>query len=266
MAYDIQPVDVSSLKRNKVGPVYDFVEQATRQGTAFRIGNDGYAIIAPPNCLLPRFVVELQLPELAVVERYAEVIRILTDRSCGMLWFDSSDVHAYDLAWRMRMMMTAGPPLLAPADADKTQNVPDNGSDSIRSATLDDLRPLTDLFGSFPTWKGGQTPAAVLEHVKNNSVAVLEKNNEIIGAVVTLDADEHGTLLSSGVIAEKYRNQGIGTQFVRALSRQSRTSYSRPVVFSTSPDSPATFRIAMRLNSKVVKQSFVAILGSRSHF
>src|SRR5882757_2848459 len=111
MAWTIEPTQMSDINRQKRQPNYGFIEQAINGGTAYLIGGAGgagYFIVGAESSLAPGFVVELILPELAVVDEYAALAVEMSRRSLGVLWFDSSDRDACDFAWRLGLPIRSG--------------------------------------------------------------------------------------------------------------------------------------------------------------
>jgi len=258
MSWPISEVKLESISRRKSGPRYDFVERAVAAGTGYRIADDGYFIVAPPESLTPRFVVEISLPELAGIEDYKKLSFDLNDRSSGMLWLDTSDLHAFDLAWRLRLPLRAASPLFAwtkdskaPSDGPKINiEVPGPGHSKAVRALLD-----------FPVWHGGQTDTAIAEHYAAKQLRIAtDDNGDVVGAAVLQTLPENFVALTISVAPDK-RNQGIAGAFAAAIAAQLFKD-GKTVVAGMANDAPESFRIANRLNMSIVRQAFVAQLGS----
>ena len=104
MSWTVEAVELGAIKRQKKQPNYGFVEQAISGGAAYSIagsGGSGYFIVASEASLTPGFVIELVLPELAVADKYTALAHEMSKRSLGIMWFDSEDHDACDLAWRL---------------------------------------------------------------------------------------------------------------------------------------------------------------------
>lgn len=274
---DVQPESVGNLRRVRSEPVYDFIERAARDGSAFRLGNDGYFIVAPANTLTPRFVVELKLPKLGDIQAYPAIINAMNERSCGFLWYDSSMLDAFDLTWRMNLPVRASSPLFEGeplkdeerarlADKSKGLNLRVAGGAEKRSAdSLDDAADLhfaQNLMARLPVWEGGQTHGAVAETFRNGTVILLEKDGQRIGSAIASDLGDGAIHLEAGEIADDHRGTGAAQQFLQLVRSRLPEKAGRKVYLSTSNQRVETMQVALNSGFKIVKQSYVAQLCS----
>lgn len=273
MGTAIQSADVKDLRRDKQPPFYDFIEDAVQNGTAYQFGNDGYFVVAQATSLMPRFVVELRVPEIANFDQYVEMVRVMNDRSCGMLWFDSQDVEACDLAWRLRLPLEAGGPLFVsdPTPVTKTERhgmVLKNPIAAFalpntfrgRKAELGDVRSVAGLVSDVPVWKGGQTLAAVTQHVENGAALLLEEGGQTVGTAITRQFAKGYLNVVSVAVQPDRQNKGIGTGIASLLVSHAHKNGDK-LVASMSNQTPEAVRIAMKIGMRPVKQAFKAKLG-----
>ena len=111
MSWKITQVDIQEIKRKKSTPYFYSVERMISESTAYKIESNGYFIVAPESSLMPKYIVELRLPATIVDAEYKTLLSELTKKSCGMMWFDTSDIDAYDFVWKLRLMLRVGSPL-----------------------------------------------------------------------------------------------------------------------------------------------------------
>jgi hypothetical protein len=264
MDWTVRPTALKSLRRQKQAPAYDFVEQSVNDGSAYCIGNDGYFVVAPEASLLPRFVVELRLPQLAVIEEYKELCARLNDLSSGFMWFDSSEIDAYDFAWRLRLPLRIGAPLFVWSNKDQELSAQQSEASSlkvvVRPATHSDRQKATELFTSFPLWLGGQTKLAVMGHLEEGRLLAIEVGEKLVGSAILIPQKD-GYVSANVALGPDHRNQGIAEAFGRTIGTQL-SSEKKTLVGSMINNNPASFRAALRLGMRIAKTSYTAQLGS----
>jgi len=260
MGWNIHPTQIGSVKRRKTPPTYDFIEHCIRRGKAFSIGDDGYFIVAPSDSLMPGFVIELALPEKALIEEYKSLSYELIERSAGMLWFDSSDLDAFDFAWRLRLPLRAASPLFTWSDEARLPKSSDAGL-HVRDGSDQDKLVVRQLLTGFSQHRGGKASADVVDfHFDRNQIRILESNGEVVGAAV-LEEQPEGFVALTVAIEDKWRNRGFATQFAGILGKEL-ADRGKTMVAGMAHDVPESLRAALSLKMRLVKQSFTGQMGS----
>jgi len=260
MAWKIAPIKLSEIKRRKTPPFYDFIEHSVARGQAYRIGDDGYFIVAPEVSLMPRFVIELVLPEKAVIDEYQKLTFDLVERSSGMLWFDSTDYDSYDFAWRMRLPIRAGSPLFA-WNHESRPKLPAMAGYKVELAAASDKNEASNLLTSFPQHRGGKSDKSIIDfHFDQKQLYVVKNNSHIAGAAIL--EDQVGNYASITVsIKQNEMNKGLATWFASELG-QELWKKGKTLIAGMSSDVPASLHAVLKLNMRLVRQSFTAMIGS----
>ncbi|HYL34619.1 MAG TPA: hypothetical protein VEV17_01760 [Bryobacteraceae bacterium] len=273
MSWSVKKVALADIKRKKAEPNYGFVEQSIANGTAYSIGGkngSGYFIVASENSLVPGFVVELALPELAVQEEYESLADKMRLHSLGVLWFDSSDRDACDFVWRLGAAIRSGPPLFV-FKALKGDIHLDGLEVAVADKSMKD--DVVKLLSSAPPELGGQTPEAAAENVDGRCVLVLRKGKDIVGAAVSSPLPGPYAALNS-VVMQTYSDLAADTHekehrnlelvFMNMVAVETKKK-DRDLVYSMARNTPMGYLEAIKLNMTLVKQSFLANLSVRVH-
>jgi len=270
MSWTIEPVEISSMSRRKKQPNYGFVEQSIRSGLAYEIvgrGGSGYFIVAPELSLTPGFVVELVLPELALKDKYESLAAQMSERSLGVLWFDSLDRDACDLAWRLGLPIRSGPPLFA-SNGLKQDMVLEGFS--VKIAGKEDQARVVELLAAPPLDAGGQTREATAENLEGGCIAVLRKDRDIVGAAVLTPLPGPFVALSSVVMdtfselpaaAHEKAHRELELLFMNMVASEV-AKKNMTLVYSMARQTPNGYLEAISLRMKLVKQSFMASLSA----
>ena len=266
MNWTIEPVELKTITRRKTQPNYGFIEQAMQGAYAYQIvgrGSSGYFIVAPELSLTPGFVVELALPELAVKDRYESLAAQMSERSLGVLWFDSTDRDACDLVWRLGLSIRSGPPLFAWTGL--KQDVPMDGF-AVAIAGKADLARVVELLSAPPLDAGGQTRDAIVQNLEGGCVVVLRREKDILGAAVLTPLAGAHVSLSSVVMdtfselpadAHEKAHRELELLFMNMVASEvAKKGFT--LVYSMARQTPQGFLEAISLRMKVVKQSFMA--------
>jgi hypothetical protein len=270
MTWSIEPVDMSQIKRRKQQPNYAFVEQAISNGAGYTIsgsGSGGYFIVAPELSLVPGFVVELALPELAAPEEYEKLAVEMASRSFGVLWFDASDQDACDFAWRLGLTVRSGPPLFV---WDAGEDGAELDGWDIAVADDSDRGDVVRLLTSAPLDAGGQTEEAAIENLRGGCVMTLKRDGDLAGAAVLSPLPGAYTALT-GVIMETYSelalddheraSRALELAFMHALgARAARNGLT--MTYSMAKQTPTGYTEALYLEMKIAKQSFMTDFGT----
>jgi hypothetical protein len=268
MSWSVERVDLGGIRRNKKLPNYAIIEQAIAGGTAFSIaGGAGYFIVGAENSLAPGFVVELALPELAVVDKYKALAAEMTRRSLGTMWFDSTDSDACDLAWRLGLTIRSGPPLFV-SDGMR-QDAPLDGF-QVRIAEKADEARVVELLTLPPPDAGGQTKEATKQNLDGGCVAILVNDKDVLGAAVLLPLTGPYVALSAVVMdtfselpaqahdkAHRALELFFMTRLASAVAKKGQT-----LVYSMARQTPMGYLEAISMRMKIVKQSFTANLSA----
>ncbi len=273
MSWTVEEVPLEDIKRRKTEPNYGFVEQGIAGGTGYRVagkGNVGHFIVASNDSLVPGFVVELALPELAVQSEYDALAEQMNRHSQGVLWFDSSDRDACDFAWRLGVALRSGPPLFVWKGL--KDDVTLQGFD-VEVADKSTQHAAVELLTMPPAELGGQTKEAAMEHIAGRCVLLLRKDKDVLGAAITVPVPGPYAALTS-VVMDTYSDLPADTHekthrdlelvFMNWVAREVRKQH-RQVVYSISRASTAGYLEAIKLNMTLVKQSFLANLSVRVH-
>jgi hypothetical protein len=269
MKWTIERTELSAVTRRKTQPNYGFIEQAIQGGYAYRIlgkGGSGYFIVAPELSLTPGFVVELALPELAVEDRYESLAAHMSERSLGVLWFDSTDRDACDLAWRLGLSIRSGPPLFAWNGL--KQDVAMDGFEITTARKADEPR-VVELLSAPPLDAGGQTKEATVQNLEGGCVVVLRREKDILGAAVLTPLVGPYVSLSSVVMdtfselpadSHEKAHRELELLFMNMVAAEV-AKKGVVLVYSMARQTPQGFLEAISLRMKVVKQSFMASLN-----
>jgi hypothetical protein len=272
MNWNVKQVALADVSRSKTEPNYGFVEQAIATGSVYGItgkGGSGYFIVASENSLVPGFVVEVALPELAVQHEYELLAEEMRRRSLGVLWFDSSDRDACDLAWRLGVAIRSGPPLFVWKGL--KEDIPLEGFDV--AVADSSMEGVVDLLASVPPEHGGQTREAAIANVEGRAVLVLRKGKELIGAAVTSPLPGPYVALNGVVMqtqsdlpaeAHEKAHRELELVFMNLVAGEVRKKH-RQIVYSMARQTPVGYLEAIKLNMTLVKQSFLANLSVRVH-
>jgi hypothetical protein len=268
MNWTVEAVELGAITRQKIQPNYGFVEQAIPGGTAYLIqggSSPGYFLVASEASLTPGFVVELVLPELAVQDKYAALANEMSRRSFGVMWFDSEDRDACDLAWRLGLSVRSGPPLFQWNGL--RQDVSLEGF-QIAVAERSEQARVVELLTAPPPDAGGQTREAVIENLEGRCVVVLKKDQDILGAAVLSPLPGPYVALSS-VVMDTFSNlppseheaahRELELLFMNLLGSEAAQKNVR-LVYSMARQTPMGYLEALRLRMTLVKQSFMANL------
>lgn len=256
MALSIKPISINDLRRAKNYPPYNFVETAIPRSTAYTIDDSGYFIVAPDDCLLPRFVVELQPPKLGSFEEYKELSFQLVEKSCGFLWYDTDDFGAFDFVWRLRLPLIPSAPLFAwNKQADVTRFK--KAGLTYKTASTEDLPVAKEILTSLPVWQGGQTEAAVEENFQGSSIVLIEKDGQSLGAASLVSLPENCMAVDPLVIHPNFRGRGYGLAFAAEIGSKL-AEQGITLVCSMRNDNETSFRSVNALGMKLLKQSYTA--------
>lgn len=268
MKWTIEPTELGTIARRKKQPNYGFIEQAIQGSYAYQIvgkGSSGYFLVAPELSLTPGFVVELVLPELAAEDMYAGLATQMSERSTGVMWFDSLDRDSCDLAWRLGLSLRSGPPLFASTGL--KQDVAMDGF-AVEIAGKADSERVVELLSVPPLDAGGQTQEATLQNLEGGCIAVLRKEKDILGAGVLTPLVGPYVALSSVVMdtfsdlrpdAHEKAHRELELLFMNMLASEVAKKGST-LVYSMARQTPQGFLEAVSLRMKIVKQSFMASL------
>jgi hypothetical protein len=223
--------------------------------------------VASEDSLVPGFVIELFLPELAVNDEYTALLDEMRKRSLGVLWFDSSDADACDFAWRLGLRTKVGAPLFC---FEGIENDVSLDGFEIGPAQPQDRTKVVELLTSAPADAGGQTKSAAEENFDGGCVAVLKKGKDILGAAVLTPIPGHYLALAS-VVMETYSNlagpahekahRDLELIFMNTLARQASQRHFK-LVYSMAAQTPEGYVEAVKLKMQLVKQGFMANLGT----
>jgi hypothetical protein len=237
---------------------FDFVQSASRTGTAFQLEGGGHFVIAPNDSLIPRFVVELSLPTLGDVEYYNSVIQTLNAHSCGFMWFDDNELHAFDVAWRMRLPLIAVSVLFAVKQSEKPAER--EGFELRPLGGKAEHGPLNMLLTALPTGMGGLTTEQANQLLSKGDVTVLAHEGSPVGVIVSSTLPSGDLYAHAFSVAPEFQGKGLGTWFMHLFTTE--VAKGRSVIFGVPNFSHAEFRGALKLGAKIINRGWRAQLGS----
>ncbi len=254
-------VTPGQLTRSKPFPRFDFVEDSLRSGRAYIIGQDGYALIGGDSSLLPGFVVELFVPKLVPSARYDELLERLNDISCGMLWFDSSDSHSFDLIWRHGLPATPCAVLFL----DVGRHIPYRIDHSIviREAPSLDLERARSLFLDMPVALGGQSEASFQAYLQRGRLLGGYRGDQMVGSALVSQADTDTTWVSAVSIPEALRGSGVGVKFMRSVLQAIREQGQR-AAGSVGKTNVFAYKTLTLLGLEIIRQGWIVDITSFS--
>ncbi len=256
MSWKIAQVDIQKIKRKKSAPYFNSVDQMISESTAYKIDKNGYFIVAPESSLMPKYIIELSLPLRGVEAEYRELLSELCKKSCGMMWFDTSDIDAYDFVWKLRLMLRVGSPLYM---WNRLENFTPRKGYIIRDASKSDSDKIVSLMGSIPYHHGAQSKDAVKMALKKNYYKTLVKDGTVVGAAL-LHPQPDNYVGMTMVLDLKYRNQALGLYY-GALIGEDLAKSGKTMVAGMLSDNPPSFKAFQNVMS-IKKYGFVANLGS----
>ena len=258
---NLQEVNLSQIERRKRPPAFDFVEESIRSGRAYKVGENGYALIGGDSSLLAGFIVELSLPALVPSARYDELLRQLNDISCGMMWFDSSDYHSFDIVWRHGMPATACAILFMDIGREIKYRVDD--TIEVRETDPVDMGRARQLFLDMPDALGGLSEARLREYMHRGRVISGYRGDRLLGSALVTQIDAETTWVSGVAVPEDLRGSGVGVKVIRSFIRLFRDSGQR-VVGGVGRESLFTYRTLEMFGFEQVKQSWIVNINQRS--
>jgi hypothetical protein len=181
-------------------------------------------------------------------------------RSSGMMWFDSTDYDAYDFAWRMRLPMKAGSPLFA-WNHESHPQLPAMTGYKVDLASANDKNEASDLLTSFPQHRGGKSDKSIVDfHFHKKQLYVVRNNSHVAGAAIL--EDQPGNYASITVsIKPNEMNKGLATWFASELGQEIWKN-GKTLIAGMSSDVPASLHAVLKLNMRLVRQSYTAMIGS----
>lgn len=258
MRLTIDKAKVSELKPNLPAPNLGFILEAIAHGTGYKFGDGGYFIVSDEHSILPRFVVDLRLPELPNLASFKWVVVQMLKHSSGMLFIDSSSSDAFALAWKLQLPVLPGSPLF--------QYVPEapkysGKSDAVHEATSRDRDYVAKLLTSVPRQLGGAREEDVNGYIQSKHAYILEKNGKKAGAAVVVPQGDVYSWVEALVLDPSVRHSAAGYTVLERLAIDIRQE-GRRLIFGMSHKGTAEYTGAVKLGSAMIKQSWHAFLPS----
>ncbi|HYL34620.1 MAG TPA: hypothetical protein VEV17_01765 [Bryobacteraceae bacterium] len=256
MKLTIQEAQIAELKPSLPEPALGFVREAIAGGKGYKVGSGGYFVVAGMNSILPRFVVDLRLPELPNLASYKWVAIQMLKRSNGMLFVGSSHSDAFALAWRLQLQVLPGSPLFQFAPQAQKHS---SSSEAMREAGAHDEAHLKSLLTSVPRHLGGASEHDVTRYVQNKQAHVLERGGKLAAAAVLVPQGDRYLWLEAFALDPSARHRESGYKVFEKLGLEARRS-GRTLIFGMSHQGAAEYAGALKLGITMVGQSWHAFL------
>lgn len=240
---------------------FDFVERVLPQAERVNLETGGYCRIAPSDCLLPRFVIDLNVGDVLSMEeaRLSELTSELNDHSSGFLWF-TDDSAAYQLAWRARLpcrpvsAMFGWPQETQHAETAFSAFPLVTGSHEAVSSLLKGLAEK-------PVYTGGWTSKDVDLLVESGNSLEVRRQDELVALVTTFEHADGVHVSIGGQLAEGFKGQGYEVEALKATARHFASLGKRVVSGAANTDQEA-LRIIATLGMPLIKRGWSAQLGT----
>ena len=258
MSLKLTLAELGEVKRTKVLPAYDFIERWVGAGTAYEIEGGGYCVVAPRECLLSNWVVELSIPKIESRKDLRELMGKLAKVSCGHMWLDTGDTEAFEFAWRLNLLMKPLSPLFA---WDRKSNT---GLDlkglSISPFKAKDQRKTVEMLTSFPANKGGITEEEAHAKISEGLITSLWHRKKHAGAAI-LQPQEGGYRALTLVLDPASRGKGLTSRFGTLIGRKL-AEEGKTMLASMPNSNMASYRSCVTAGMKIVKRAFVTRLSA----
>jgi hypothetical protein len=256
MSFELSPVALGTIKRNKVLPAYDFIERWVGEGSAYVIEGGGYCVVAPKECLASNFIIELSFPKINSRDVLKELMYKLTEVSSGAMWLDTGDADALELVWRMNLLLRPLSPLFA---WDKTARKKlDLDGLAISPFGRREARKTMQLLTSFPADKGGLTRDEALAKMAEGLITSLWYHRKHVGSAI-LQPQEGNFAALTLVLEPSSRGQGFTTRFGTLIGRRL-AKEGKTMLASMPNNNLASYRACVSAGMKIVKRAFVTRL------
>lgn len=262
MSIHVEQVEVQEIPRVVTRPTYEFIETVIPKSTAYRLGDDGYFIVAPEQSLTPRFVTELRLPNLGNFDEYLEISYKLNELSSGFLWYETDDIHGWDFAWRLRLLLRPAGPLFA-WDKVRVEEPPALIATPLKLtlASEEDLLACTALLMSIPPKQGGHTESAVKSCQDAHGIFAVKSKDDVVATATPVELPAGYVAMSPLVVSPDAQDKGIGTWTANALGSYF-AQRDKTMLVSMANDNEAAFKGALDLKMRILKQAYIAQIGT----
>jgi len=257
MSLTIQKANVTDIKPTLGTPSLGFVHDAIAGGTAYKIGADGYFVVAAQqHPFLPQFVVDVRLPELPNLSSFKWVALQMLKNSGGMLYIDSSNSDAFALAWRLQLQLLPASPLLqySPKAAKFSTAV-----DVVREASPDDNQYVGKLLNATARQRGGLAQADLMQFVQQKQAYVLENRGRSAGAAVVVPQGSSYAWLEAFALDPSVQRSPVSYTVFEKLALKLQEQ-KRSLIFGMSHLNAGEYVGSMKLGATMIGQSYHAFL------
>lgn len=257
MKLTIRKIPLPEQKTTETSPSLGFVHQAIAGGTAYGFGDNGYFVVAGDHPILPRFVVDVRLPELPNAAAFKWVAIEMLKLSSGMLFVDSAQSDAFALAWKLQIPVLPGSPLFEFAPPTQKHST---AKHSAHIATAHDHEFATKLLASVPRHLGGAIEQDIKTHSRNKHVWVMENDGKPAGAAIVVPQGDSYAWVEAFVLEPAARHIDTGHKVFEKLAVEI-VGQKRRVIFGMSHQGTSEYIGAIKLGSKIVRQSYHGFLA-----
>jgi hypothetical protein len=251
-------VELDAIKRAKVLPAYDFIERWVGAGTAYEIEGGGYCVVAPRECLLSNWVVELSVPKIESRRDLKELMGKLAKVSCGYMWLDSGDTEAFEFIWRLNLNTKPLSPLFA---WDKKSNTGLNLKGlSISPFSKKEQEKTVEMLTSFPANKGGLTEEEAQTKIAQGLVTSLWHRKKLAGSAI-LQPQKGGYAALTLVLDPASRGKGLTSRYGTLIGRKL-AGEGKTMLASMPNSNMASYRSCVTAGMKIVKRAFFVRLAN----
>jgi hypothetical protein len=246
------------------GFTFDFVERIYPAAEVVDLPSGGRIVVAPQDCLLPGFVIDVQIPGL--LPKSAQEIQQLTsemnERSSGFLWFTDDAHQGFHLAWRARLPSRPVCAMFAWAEGE----APTLGSSGLTIRGLDDVglgsatSVVTELTAK-PVHLGGWTEEGATALVEKGYVLGVFDEQALAGLVTTHFHRDGLHVSVGGRLGNTHHNSGLEADALRAAATHFASQGKRVVTGVANADDPA-LKVVTDLNMRLIKRGWSAQLGT----
>lgn len=253
----LSPVSIGSIRRWRVPPYFDFVEEAIATGRAYAWGEEGYVLVAGKTSLLPEFVVEIRNANRPWVDTRA-LIEAICQVSCGAIWFDSCDHDAFDLVRRSGRTASASALLFAGGELALPSKLGEQLE--IRLCGAGEMNVATELISSSALEIGGTLAVEARGMISRGEVWGGFQDDQLLAVAIVRRQDEIWSAIGLIVTSDKGRASRVGVRFANALMRHL-TQTGRSLCGGIGTDNAFAYRSALKLGLHPFRQSWTALLA-----
>jgi len=248
--------------REGYGFTFDFVERLLPQAKRVDLRSGGHCLVAPDDCLLPGFVVALEVDDILSMQssQLAQLTAELNGQSSGFLWFTDDDSDAYQLAWRARLPCRPISAMFGWRDDIE------HGESAFKAEPLKDksrsgVGALIEGLVAKPVHTGGWTSRDADIALENGQSLEVRRDDEVIALITSFEHGDGVHVSVGGQLADGHKGQGFEAEALKATARHF-ASLGKKVVTGAANTDEEALKIVTSLGMPLIKKGWSAQLGT----